>query len=309
MRQNGTKRPGTATARDGGALSRDSPRPPQRHGHSSTRARKVTQCHTWAAGQPHGKAGPPWQLRQRHIVTSHTSTLKCTPIQPTAWCCFGVGARLRAQHPIRIDPARPPPGERDAVRPHVAIPAGRPSMQCEARRVSTLLQNGKSVTVTCRRVSTCVNTHQRTTQTSASDSGSRCSDGRQAGRGYPMVPWRRILTQSHTRHDAPSLFPRNVCAPQGRGPPGAGTNLRRSGAATGTGSAAKTKTFGRSGREPPPTLGSAPSLPHSHAPADLSSGNKTCIARTSFRITCRLETRTAIPERCCKLGRRRKTTV
>jgi hypothetical protein len=155
LRQNGTKRPGTATARDGGALSRDSPRPPQRHVHSSTRARKVTQCRTWAAGQPHGKAGPPWQLRQRHIVTSHTSTLKCTPIQPTAWCCFGAGARLRAQHPIRIDPARPPPGERDAVRPHVAIPAGRPSMQCEPRRVSTLLQNGKrSRVVACQRAST-----------------------------------------------------------------------------------------------------------------------------------------------------------
>ena len=49
----------------------------------------------------------------------------------------------------------PPPGERDAARPHVAIPAGRQSMQCEPRRVSTLLQNGKrSRVVACQRAST-----------------------------------------------------------------------------------------------------------------------------------------------------------
>ena len=190
------------------------------------------------------------------------------------------------------------------MRPHVAIPAGRPSMQCETRRVSTLLQNGK-----CQRASTHVSARLRPRRPTPEPGVVRCSEGRRAGPGHPMAPRRWILTQSHTKHDAPSLFPRNVCAPQGRRPPGAGPNLRRSGAATGTGSAAKTKTFGRSGREPPPTLGSAPSLPHSHAPADLSSGNKTCIARTSFRITCRLETRTAIPGRCCKPGRRRKTTV
>ena len=120
------------------------------------------------------------------------------------------------------------------MRPHVAIPAGRPSMQCETRRVSTLLQNGK-----CQRASTHVSARLRPRRPTPDPGVVRCSEGRRAGPGYPMAPRRRILTQSHTRHDAPSLLPRNVCAPRGRSPPGAGPNLRRSGAATGTGSAAK----------------------------------------------------------------------
>ena len=87
-------------------------------------------------------------------VTHFHTQMYADPAHGVVLLWRGRQAPCPAPDPDRSGTA-PPPGERDAVRPHVAIPAGRPSMLCEPRRVSTLLQNGKrSRVVACQRAST-----------------------------------------------------------------------------------------------------------------------------------------------------------